>query len=72
MNEAYEAQAARIGARSFTRTWRFKLMVLAVFVASIAVVPGLLLLFKWRLTFTSVSQRAPQVLNPPTPYRRTS
>ena len=30
MNEAYEAKAVHIGARSFTRTWRVKLTVLAV------------------------------------------
>ena len=47
MNEAYEQEAARIGARSFTRTWQVKLMVLAVFVVSMAVVPiVVVLLFK--------------------------
>ena len=37
MNEAYEQEAARIGARSFTRTWRVKLAMLALFVAAVAV-----------------------------------
>lgn len=40
MNEAYEQEAARIGARSFTRTWRVKLAVLAVFVAAVIVGAG--------------------------------
>lgn len=35
----------RIGARSFTRTLRVKLMVLAVFVASMTAVPLLVWLF---------------------------
>lgn len=41
----YDDEAECIGARSFTRRWRFKLMVLAVFVASMAVVPVLVWLF---------------------------
>ncbi len=42
----YDDEAARIGARSFTRSWRVKLAVLAVFVAAVIVGAGVGLLVR--------------------------
>lgn len=45
--DGYDNEASRIGARSFTRSWKFKLIVLAMFLVAALIPSGVSLIVKW-------------------------